>query len=121
MKTKLSDIVACGIVVALVILGFTSAKADTTFNFDVSAGSFTATGTITTDGFTGVFPDSFCCNPAHFLDWKITVSNGSASADMLGPLSGNNSFIGGVFGGALSANPTHLFWDYNASNVLFNI
>jgi hypothetical protein len=98
------------------------AAASTVYDLDRVIGTITITGAITTDGYVGVLPGSTCCLPAHILDWNVTVNGGTLSYTMFGPQSGSqNSFIGGLSAGSLTATPHALMWSAQADGGLFNI
>src|SRR5262245_16915095 len=94
----------------------TPASADIVYNLNVSAGALTATGTVTTDGFIGVFPNTVFLQPTHIRSFSINISDGIFSDNI------NSDFhrIGGIQGFALIATPTELQWNFNAPNSLFD-
>src|ERR1700680_4951793 len=103
MKMKLP----CFIV--FIALGSSPAAA-TIYTLDDTVGSLTITGTITTDGFIGVFPSSSCCLPPDILGWNLVISNGTVFQALVGPSA--SSFIGGLSGDSLTATSYSLICDY---------
>jgi hypothetical protein len=104
MKLKL-----LGLIAYMALLGASQAGA-TTYNVDiVCAGGCSLTGTITTDGNTGVLsaPD--------IIDWNLAIEGGAipanSSYDLLGPLSGNNSTVT-LVGSVLTASAVGLFFNF---------
>jgi len=126
MKTRLLGLIAC------IALACTPAAANTiTYTLDDTVGSLTVTGTITTDGAIGFLSASACCVPPDILDWNLTITNGTISEGLLGPLSsGTNSFVGGLTaanGSFVSGTPSvllatsqALIWNYSPT-AFFNI
>jgi hypothetical protein len=94
------------------------------YSLDDTVGAVTVTGTITTDGFIGTFPDSFCCRPPDILDWNLVISSGTHSQSLVP----DDSFIGGLSGGPITpgalsdlvATKKELIWNYDPAG-LFNI
>ena len=71
---------------------------------------FTITGFIRTDGHIGSLL------PINVIDWDLHIAAPSfVSGDILGPLSGNNTTTKTVFGTALTATTTGLFYDFSAT------
>lgn len=88
----------------------------TTYNVNATGigGTGSVAGFIQTDGATGVLAT------ADITDWNLVIATDATHTfNLLGPLSGNNSQAG-VFGTALSATASGLFFDFSAdpSNYL---
>jgi hypothetical protein len=84
-----------------------------TFSLNNTVGAGSISGTIATDGFLGVLGTS------NILDWDLTLSDGTTSFTLLGPLSGNNSQVV-VVGTDLSETATQLLFNFSGSGyVLF--
>ena len=64
------------LLVLISLLLTTSANADIVYNLNVTAGSLTATGNITTDGFIGVFPNTAFLQVTHIRSYSIDISDG---------------------------------------------
>jgi hypothetical protein len=97
------------------LLGAGLCSADITYNVSQSVGAGNVTGFIETDGTTGVLGAS------NILDWNLLLNDGTATFDLLGPLSGPNSVLG-VVGSDLSATATQLLFNFSGSDkgyVLF--
>jgi hypothetical protein len=88
-----------------------SPAAATTYNINDGTASLGVTGTITTDGTIGVL------SAANIADWNLLLNNGSSTADLTGPLSGNNSSIFVSIGNDLSASATGLFFDFGDTSA----
>jgi hypothetical protein len=86
----------------------TMARADTQYNVNLSIGTGTVTGTITTDGNTGTLTTS------DIKDWNLTITDGANSVSLQGPLSGNNSFDA-MNGSPVSADATNILFDFSGS------
>ena len=105
-----------GLFTALLILGAAGASfANVIYNVDLSIGTGTVTGTITTDGATGPLALT------DLKDWNLTITDGVTSVSLTGPSSGSNSsdFINGS---PLSANATNILFDFDgtaAANAYF--
>jgi hypothetical protein len=100
-----------GLFTALLILGAAGASfANVIYNVDLSIGTGTVTGTITTDGATGPLALT------DLKDWNLTITDGVTSVSLTGPSSGSNSsdFINGS---PLSANATNILFDFSGSAV----
>jgi len=86
--------------------------ASASITYDLTLGP-SAVGTITTDGSTGVL------QTANILDFNITLTVGSGTATLLGPLSGANYLQFGTDNQnnslAFTATPTSLFFDFAAT------
>lgn len=98
--------------VSLAMSGAASANAIYTLNLSVGSGS--ATGTITTDGTQGVLGE------VNILDWNIVLDGNPGDVfTLLGPASGNNSQFG-LSGVGLTASATALNFDFSdAGYALF--
>jgi FG-GAP-like repeat len=78
----------------------------TTYTINLASSAASATGTIVTDGSTGVLSSS------NIIDWNLVISvPGYAPIDLTGPSSGNDSeiFVGG---NDLTASATGLFFNF---------
>jgi hypothetical protein len=101
-----------GLVLVCLLLGSAGASfADTTYTVNLSIGSTgSVTGSIVTDGTIGSLTAS------DFVDWNLTVSDTvHGSVDLLGPLSGNNSFVAGILSDE-SATATNLLFNFSATD-----
>jgi PEP-CTERM motif len=86
-----------------------SASSNAIFNLNLSVGTGSATGTITTDGTIGVL------GGANILDWNIVLDGNPGNVfTLLGPLSGNNSAVD-VSGTDFTETATTLDFDFTAS------
>ena len=96
-------------VLSLVVGISGSASASTLYNVNLNLGATgTATGDIVTDSSLGTI------GAANILDWNLTVNDGvNGAANLLGPSSGNNSFIA-LNGGALSATGNALLFNFSS-------
>jgi hypothetical protein len=107
-----------GSVVAILALIFSwSAASATVYNYDLTSGQDSVVGTITTDGTIGVL------SPSNFTDWNFAVIIAGVSANIEGPLSGNNSSIF-QSGSPVTATSSGLFFDfthYDVNAEAFNI
>jgi len=112
MKGNLT-LLATVFVLALAFNGTATAGIIYSANDSVGVGS--VVGSIETDGVLGTLLSS------DFLDWNLTVYDGSGTATLLGPLSGNNSslYIGGS--NNVSATSTALIFDFNGNGGFMNI
>ena len=97
MKTQL----ALG---ALLLAPLCARAASTTYNIDLVGPSASATGTITTDGHTGVLSTS------DILSFDLTLSNGTATETL-------SSGPDGVNGSDLTATSTGLFYNFGDTTV----
>lgn len=100
-------------VIALLAATATTSQAITTYGVDRPVGTGRITGTIVTNGKTGVL------TVADVVDWNLQVDGDgdpSTVGVMQGPLSGANSNLAFVEGGALTATPEGLFFDFGASS-----
>jgi hypothetical protein len=89
--------------------------AATTYSVDRVVGPGRISGTIQTNGNTGVL------SAADIIDWNLTIDADGDSAttgQLLGPLSGANSTVTLLFGSALTATPQGIFFDFSGSGVL---
>jgi len=107
--SRISRIVA-GVGVLLVLLGAAATPAEAnaiyTVNRFVPNPFFgRVTGEVVTDGTLGVL------ELANFVDWNLTVESFLGTQTLLGPLSGNNSFLV-TFGDSLTATPDGLYFDF---------
>ena len=97
--------------VSLVLMtGISTTSVATIYNVNRAVGPGTITGTIETNGATGVL------TPADIIDWNLTVDadgDPTTFGQLLGPLSGNNSSFA-VSGSVLTATPTALFFDFSS-------
>lgn len=82
-------------------------QADTTYDVNLSIGADTVTGTIVTDGNTGVLVGS------DIVNYALTFTGAIPGFDPNGPLNV------AVFGNALSATSTELLFDFTASGALY--
>jgi hypothetical protein len=101
MKSKFLGLVAC-----MALFGVTQAAASTiTYNVSDTAGSLSYTGTITTDGHTGILGST------DISDWSLTITGYTATYT----LTPSNSSI--VFDGTsgLAATLTTLSWDTSST------
>jgi hypothetical protein len=85
-------------------------RADIQYNVDQTIGSATAVGFIETNGGTGILfrPE--------IIDWDLTLTDGSLTWDLLGPLSGNNSVLY-LRGFDLRATPTQLLFNFSHNGI----
>jgi hypothetical protein len=93
----------------------TIVRADIQYNVNLSIGTGTVTGTITTDGNTGTLGLS------DFTDWNLTIKDGVVTANLTGPSSGNNSTVS-LNGSAVSATASNILFDFSSpasSNAYF--
>jgi hypothetical protein len=81
--------------------------AQTTYSIDLTVGSGSVMGTITTNGDTGVLTTS------DIVNWDLAVNDGSPLTSLLGPSSGNNSFVF-VYGNAFTATATQLLFNFSS-------
>jgi hypothetical protein len=93
---------------------------DITYTVHDTVGTGTVTGTIVTDGTIGTLASG------NFIDWDLVLTDSTGSADLLGPLSGNNSFIyiGTFFqdySNNVTATATALQFDFNGNGGVMNI
>ena len=97
--------------IALVLVtGISATSVATIYDVDRAVGPGTITGTIETNGATGVL------STADIIDWNLTVDADGIQSTfglLLGPISGNNSSITFLEGSALTATPTALFFDFS--------
>ncbi len=90
-----------------VIMLPTIVRADIQYNVNLSIGTGTVTGTITTDGNTGTL------GLADFTDWNLTITDGANTANLTGPSSGNNS-TASLNGSAVSATANNILFDFSS-------
>jgi hypothetical protein len=86
-----------------------SKAAGITYNVDLTVGAGSVTGDIVTDGTIGDI------NSAYILDWNLLLNSDSTTFDLLGPLSGSNSFVGSS-GVNLSATATQLLFNFSGGS-----
>src|SRR5580700_10349958 len=84
---------------AIVALAFSAlvSASSITYNVNLTIGTGSATGFITTDGTIGAL------SAADITNFDLIINDGTASMTLLGPLSGNNSYVTDFGGSALSA------------------
>ena len=98
MKAKLFGLVAC-----VALFGVSQARSATiTYNVDIVSGSSSITGSITTDATIGKL------SVTNVKDWNLKVIDSLATFSLTGPLSGNNSIVGGIFLESVVASATDL-------------
>lgn len=97
--------------VALVLVtGISATSVATTYDVHRVVGSGIISGTIETNGATGVLAST------DIIDWNLTVDADGIPATfglLLGPISGDNSSITFLEGSALTATATALFFDFS--------
>jgi hypothetical protein len=122
MKTKLLALIAC-----MALLGVSQAGATTyTYTVDIVDAGGSVTGTIQTDAL-GML------SQVNITDWNLVLTDGASTGNLLGPLSGNNSFTN-LFGSDLTGTASGLFFNFgdsttpaffrigsNAGDVVFNL
>lgn len=81
-------------------------RADIQYNVDQTIGSATAVGFIETNRDTGILFQT------NIIDWDLTLTDGTLTWDLLGPLSGNNSVVY-LHGLDLRATPTELLFNFS--------
>jgi hypothetical protein len=93
----------------------------TIYGVDISAAAgATITGYIETDGTLGPIL------PGNITDWNLVISQGTATFDVLGPMSGDNSWVTahgawiGIGGWPVIATPTTLQFDYSTIGSSFD-
>ena len=72
---------------ALVLCSVVAHANAITYRVNRSIATATISGFITTDGSTGIL------SAANIIDWNLTLSDGTVSSQLTGPLSGNNSSV----------------------------
>jgi hypothetical protein len=84
--------------------------AATVYNVNLSIGTGTVTGTVTTDGNTGTLTD------LDFTNWDLTIKDGATSATLLGPGFGaaDNSFDQ-MNGSSVSATASNITFNFSGS------
>jgi MYXO-CTERM domain-containing protein len=87
---------------------------DITYNIDLTVGSGSIIGTITTNGDTGVL------TAADLVGWSLAVNDGTPLLTLQGPTTGNNSDAV-IVGSDLSATSTQLLFDFSGSEGSFLI
>jgi hypothetical protein len=99
--------------VSLLLVGIVgTASASTAYNVNLQIGSTgTATGDIVTDGTVGNI------GAANIIDWNLILNDGvSGAVNLLGPSSGNNSFVA-LNGLAVSATASALLFDFSSPSA----
>lgn len=82
-----------------------------TYNINRTIGAGSVTGTITTDGNSGVLTST------DIVDWSLTLFTPvQGSFSLFGPLSGNNSVVF-TLGVDLTATPAQLLYDFSGSDL----
>jgi hypothetical protein len=112
MKRKLLGVACAAMIAGLV--GLSQARADIMYGVDYVSASGSVTGFIQTDGTIGQL--RYDGSVKNITDWNLLLTIGGASADLTGPLSGNNSGLGyGATGTILplTATTTGLFFDFS--------
>ncbi len=105
MKTTLNS---RALIVGLMLLAGFCRAGNITYQVDQTGiGPDSVTGTIETDGVIGVVAFS------DILDWDLQLFNGTATYNLLGPLSGDNSNLQ-LLGNALTGSATQLLFDFSA-------
>ena len=107
---KVFVLLKCLVALILVTGISTTSVATVIYNVDRVVAPGRITGTIETNGATGVLTS------ADIIDWSLTVDADGDPAtlgQLLGPFSGNNSSFN-VTGSALTATPTALFFDFSS-------
>ena len=100
----------------LLLVGISATSAaGATYTVNRVVGTGVITGTIDTNGKTGVLTS------ADITDWnlKVDADGNGTSAQLLGPLSGNNSAITFLTGNALTATPMGMFFDFSLPGLPF--
>jgi hypothetical protein len=97
----------------LAVLSLISPASATLYNVDITSGSNSIVGSITTDSATGSL------GTGNITDWSLLISVSGSSFDLLGPVSGNNSQVV-VYGSAFTATGTGLFYDFSSSGPGFS-
>jgi len=94
------------------VLGAASvcSAASITYYLDLTAGANSVTGDIVTDGTIGVL------DAANIRDWNLLLAHGATTFDLLGPLSGSNSVLGGTGLEDFSATANQLLFNFSAPN-----
>ena len=108
---KVFVLLKCLVALVLVTGISTTSVATVVYNVNRAVAPGTITGTIVTNGATGVLTS------ADIIDWNLTVDadgDPTTFGQLLGPLSGNNSSITFLIGSALTATPTALFFDFSS-------
>ena len=94
----------------LMLVAASSSFAGTVYNMNLSIGTGTVTGPVTTDGNTGTL------TAADFTNWDLTIKDGATSATLLGPGFGTaaNS-IDQMNGSSVSATPGNITFNFSGS------
>ena len=85
-----------------------SVNAGPIFTIGQTVGGGSVNGTVQTDGTIGTL------TTGAILDWNLIINDGSATFNLLGPLSGSNSAVQ-VSGTAFSATSTQLLFNFSGS------
>jgi hypothetical protein len=97
-----------------VTLAPTALKAsDITYTVDDTVGAGSVTGTVTTDGTIGGL------DSGNIVDWNLLLNDGTGTASLYGPLSGDNSIF--YVGGNLTATSTLLQFNFNGDGDWVNV
>jgi hypothetical protein len=96
---------AAAFVFTLVFTG----NAATVYNVNRTIGAGSVTGTIETDGTTGLL------SAANITDWNLLLNDSTATFNLFGPLSGNNSSAF-VAGNDFTATTTELLFDFSGAD-----
>jgi hypothetical protein len=98
-----------GLLAGIMFLGASQAGA-TVYDVDASVGPGSVSGFIQTDGDTGTL------GQADVTGWNLTINDGGASFDLLGPQAGPSENSGLLLEGSdLSATPTSLFYNFSGN------
>jgi hypothetical protein len=100
-----------GFLLITVAGALSASAANTTYYVNLTIGVGSVTGDIVTDGKIGVLAQ------ADILDWNLVLNDGSATFDLLGPLSGSNSSILQFAASDFSATATQLLFDFNGTDA----
>jgi len=98
----------------VILAPITLSASDITYTVDETVGAGSVFGFITTDGVTGTLAS------ADILDWNLLLNDGSGTASVYGPLSGNNSGLYN-YGDDLIATATLLQFNFNGDGSFMNI
>ena len=119
-KQSANNLVLLKCLVALVLLTglSTTSLATVVYSVDRTVDLGRITGSIETNGTTGVLTS------ADIIDWNLTIDadgDPATSGQLLGPISGNNSTITFLEGSPLTATPTELFFDFSLPDAILQI
>jgi hypothetical protein len=85
--------------------------ADITYDISQTIGTGGVTGDIVTDGTVGTLATG------DIVDWNLLINDGSAGTfDLLGPLSGDNSYL--TYDGGLSATASDLSFEFTPGSAI---